>query len=340
MTQQASPTPPHRLLVGTKQAPPFAIKHADGTWSGISIELWQAIADELHLTYTWQEFDLQGLLVAVQQGRVDAAVAALTLTAAREQLFDFSHPFYTTGLGIAVKRDSKGHWWSGLQRLLSWKFLEIIAALVSLLGLVGMIVWLCERTHNPQQFGRGMLRGVGTGIWWAAVTMTTVGYGDKAPVTVIGRLVALVWMFAAIMMISGFTAAITTVLTVHELGQAVRGPEDLPRVRIGAAGGTTSAAYLQERHLPFHPYPEARSGLQALVQGDIDALVYDAPLLRYLALTEFQETVDVLPGTFERQDYGLAFPTGSALREPINRIILEKIHQPAWQNVLIRYLGP
>ena len=68
-------------------------------------------------------------------------------------------------------------------------------------------------------------------------------------------------------------------------------------------------------------------------------MVYDAPLLRYLALTEFQDTIDILPVTFERQDYGIAFPAESRLREPINRLILEKISQPAWQDVLRRYLG-
>jgi ABC-type amino acid transport substrate-binding protein len=339
MAQQTPPTAPQSLIVGTKQTPPFVIKHADGAWSGISIELWQMIAAELHLTYALREFDLQGLLTEVQQGTVDVAVAALTLTAAREQLFDFSHPFYTTGLGIAVQRSGTGKGQGILHRLLSWEFLEIIGALVGLLGLVGVVLWLCERKRNPQQFGHGIVPGVGSGIWWAAVTMTTVGYGDKAPVTVVGRIVALLWMFAAIIMISGFTAAITTVLTVRELKQMVQGPADFSRVRVGAVSGTTSDQYLQEKRLLYRTYPEARQGLQAVVQGEIDAMVYDAPLLRYLALSEFQDTIDVLPVTFERQDYGMAFPAESRLREPINRLILEKIYQPAWQDVLSRYLG-
>ena len=169
--------------------------------------------------------------------------------------------------------------------------------------------------------------------------MTTVGYGDKAPVTVGGRIVAVLWMFTAIVMISGFTAAITAALTVTELGLVVRGPEDLARVRVGTVAGTTSAEYLRDQHLGHRPYPTARDGLNALAQGELEALVYDAPLLRYLAMTEFQATVAVLSVTFDRQDYGIAFPTGSPLREPVNRLLLQKIRQAAWQEVLTRYLG-
>lgn len=54
-----------KLIVGTKLAAPFAIKNADGTWQGISIELWQTIATKLGLTYELREFDLKGLLDGV-----------------------------------------------------------------------------------------------------------------------------------------------------------------------------------------------------------------------------------------------------------------------------------
>ena len=36
------------LVIGTKEAPPFAMKAADGTWNGISVDLWRRVADQLH----------------------------------------------------------------------------------------------------------------------------------------------------------------------------------------------------------------------------------------------------------------------------------------------------
>ncbi|MFH7563901.1 MULTISPECIES: ion channel [Oceanimonas] len=44
-----------------------------------------------------------------------------------------------------------------------------------------------------------------------------MGYGDKAPVTFAGRLVGLIWMFAGMIMVASFTAAITSSLTVNNL---------------------------------------------------------------------------------------------------------------------------
>ena len=78
---QESPTPStQKLVVGVKEAPPFAIKQADNTWSGLSVELWQAIATDLQLSYVWRELDLAGLLQGVADGSLDVAVAALTIT--------------------------------------------------------------------------------------------------------------------------------------------------------------------------------------------------------------------------------------------------------------------
>ena len=174
---------------------------------------------------------------------------------------------------------------------------------------------------------------------WAAVTMTTVGYGDKAPVTFGGRLIALLWMFASIFLLSTLIAAITTALTVSELGTIVTGPDDLPRVRIGTVQGTTSETYLRAQRLVHQPYSHPLDGLQALVNGDIDAMVYDEPSLRYLTLTEFRGEVKVLPAIFRRQNYGIAMPTGSTLRESVNRSLLHIIEQAEWEDVLYQYLG-
>ena len=51
------------LVIGTKEAPPFSMKAADGTWQGISVDLWRRVADDLHLHYRFvEERDVQGLI--------------------------------------------------------------------------------------------------------------------------------------------------------------------------------------------------------------------------------------------------------------------------------------
>jgi len=325
--------------VGTKHAPPFAIKNDDGTWSGVSIDLWREVAAELDLKYELKEYDLVGLLNATKEGSIDVAVAALTVTAKREEGMDFTHPLHTTGLSIAVSANNQLGWFGLLQRFFSLNFLKAVMALALVLLGVGFLTWWFERKRNQSQFGGSAVHGIGSGFWWSAVTMTTVGYGDKAPVTLGGRLVAIVWMFAALILVAAFTGAIASALTVGQLEGAVSGPADLPRVRVGTVEGSTSEAYLSNRRITYRTSQTVMDGLQLLASGKIDAFVYDAPILRYLAKTEMHGAVEALPVKFERQDYAFALPTNSPLREPLNRAILMRIGQPQWQDTLYQYLG-
>ncbi len=169
--------------------------------------------------------------------------------------------------------------------------------------------------------------------------MTTVGYGDKTPRTLAGRVVGLIWMFVAIIIISSFTAAITSALTVSQLGSSIRGPADLPNVRVAGVASSTGEQYLKARHINYWEYPDALSALQALAEGTVDAVVYDAPILKYLAKEKFPGSVTVLPHTFVRQDYAIAVPQGSPLRETLDRVLEREIRSPRWQEISYHYQG-
>jgi ABC-type amino acid transport substrate-binding protein len=330
---------PRHLIVGTKQTPPFAIKNADGTWTGLSIELWRQVAEQQHITFDIQEYDLQGLLDAVQNKKVDLAVAALTITAEREKLLDFSHPMFSSGLAIATKPGGSGGALSALKGLFTLDIAKLLGGIFVLLSAIGVLVWFLERGKNDAQFARHPVKGIAAGVWWSAVTMTTVGYGDKSPVTIGGRILGLLWMFSAIIIIAIFTATITTNLTVDRLESAIKGPEDLPRVRVVTVAGSTSAAYLDKHHTTYKGVPTILDGLKAVQAGDADAMVYDAPVLQYLAKTELGDTVVVLPRVFERQSYGFAMPDGSGLREELNRALLTALAGERWADLVQKYLG-
>jgi ABC-type amino acid transport substrate-binding protein len=326
------------LIIGTKVAPPFVIKEEDGTFSGISIELWQRIAEEMGLQYEFRETTLSGLISGLQDGTLDVSVAALTVTAKREQQIDFTHPFHTTGLAIAVTRQESSVI-DMFQRFFSWKFMLVIAALCGLLLLVGVFLWLAERHKNQAMFGGSPAEGIGSSFWWAAVTMTTVGYGDKAPITLAGRVVGLIWMFAGLIIVSSFTAAITTSLTVSQLDSRVRGLDDLPNVRVATVKNSVSAEFLRDNGIGFSPQPNLVTATEGLAKGQFQAVVYDRPILLHLSHQQYPKRTDVLAETFERQDYAIAVQQDSPLRGPLNLALLRVIANDDWQTVLTRYLG-
>lgn len=313
------------LTVAVKEAPPFSHKGADGEWSGISIELWRDIASELDLEYELHETTLDDMIAGVADGRYDVAVAALTVTAEREAIIDFTHPFHTTGLAIAVSSKHEPYWWGIVDTVFSWAFLQVIAVLATMQLLVGTLVWLLERKANPEQFPDRTIGGVASGFWWAIVTMTTVGYGDKTPKSIAGRGVALLWMLASVVIIASVTATIASSLTVERLDARIRGPEDLHRFEVGAIQATTGAAFLRDEKIVSHSYADADEALDALIGGQIDALVWDAPLLAATVADRPELAIELVPGVFQRQDYAIAVGEGSDLREAINRVLPGKV---------------
>lgn len=224
---------PRVLIVGTKVAPPFAMKAEDGTWRGISIDLWRRIASQTHLRYRFQETTLKGLTDGVAEGSLDVAVAALTVTAPRQRVADFTQPFYSTGLGIAVAAGAGITWWPIVGNLFSLGFLRAVAVLFAVSLAVGVVLWLIERRHN-EHFGAHR-RGLGSSVWWSAVAMTqsSGAAGEKVPVTLPGRLLAIMWMVASVIVIASFTAALTSQLTLKQLRGRVHGRSDLRYVRRG-----------------------------------------------------------------------------------------------------------
>ncbi|MCA8962136.1 MAG: transporter substrate-binding domain-containing protein, partial [Planctomycetes bacterium] len=205
------------LVIGTKEAPPFAFKREDGTWDGISFALMRRLSNDLGFDYRIEERTLDGLFTGLEEGQLDLSIAALTVTPEREERVDFSHPYHTSGLAIATRSESgleASTVFLFLKRLFSIQFFQGIAALGIVLLATGGLIWWLERRKNPEQFGGSTARGLGSGFWWSAVTMTTVGYGDKAPRSLGGRILTLFWMFAGLILASSFTAAITTALTV------------------------------------------------------------------------------------------------------------------------------
>lgn len=327
------------LVVGTKEAPPFAMKLVDGNWSGISIDLWRRIAEERGWRYRIAEEEtVQGLLDGITAGKFDVAVAALTVTAAREQDMDFSAAFYATGLGIAIPAGNGVSWTPVIRALTSFGFFQAVLALIGLALAVGVLVWLLERRHN-EEFGGGLKKGLSSSVWWTTVAMTQRGIGHAGPRTLPGRTVAMLWMVGSIIAIAVFTAGITSALTVRSLQSSVQGVTDLTRVHVGAVSGTSTEISLARIRAKFTGFPTARDGLLALRAGRIDAFVYDRPLLAWTINHEFRSSVQLLDATFEPQHYAFALPAGSALRKPLNVSILKATQSTWWEELLFRYLG-
>ncbi|MFF3564864.1 potassium channel family protein [Streptomyces sp. NPDC002574] len=79
----------------------------------------------------------------------------------------------------------------------------VVGAVLGLLAFGSVAVLEAER-HSPH----GNIRTIGDALWWSFTTMTTVGYGDHAPTTGVGRLIAVGLMLSGIALLGVVTANI------------------------------------------------------------------------------------------------------------------------------------
>ena len=279
-------------------------------------------------------------LDAVASGEADGGIAAISITQEREEVIDFTFSYFDCwpghsrlGCKLVGATHSSNHQPGFLVRLL-----ELFGLLLVVIVAAGHVIWLLERNRN-EDFPIGYLAGVWQGIWWAAVTVTTVGYGDKTPRGLTGRIFGLLWMFAGLFIIASFTAGVTSRLTVQQIQGVINGPQDLPGKIVVTVEGSTADEWLTAT---AHSAPYGRHVDEAydlLDRGSVQAVVYDYPVLRYYALNFGEGRVQVVGAPFNEEDYGIAFPADSPLREEINRALLQLREDGTYDQIYAKWFG-
>jgi ABC-type amino acid transport substrate-binding protein len=327
------------ISVGIKNAPPFVMKDSDGEWRGIAVDLWKRAASEIDQPYRLVEVEtVNDLLDYVVHGKFDIAVGAVTITPGRERLLDFSQPYYVTGLGIAVPAETGASWWPVLRSITSFGFLQAVAALMGLSIAVGVLLWLVERRHN-EHFSGTIVKGLSSSVWWSAAAMTQRWTGDYRPLTLPGRIIAVLWLVVSIIAIAVFTAGLTSTLTMRKLHGSVQNVGDLSTVRVGTVTGTATEETLARMRLSYRSYADINEGLRALREGKLDAFVHDKPLLAWTIRQNYSLSLELLDITFDPQTYGFALPPNSQLRKPLNLALLNSVQSDWWRSLLFRYTG-
>jgi polar amino acid transport system substrate-binding protein len=95
-------------IVGTEaQFPPFEIVDSQGNVVGFDVDLLNAIAEDQGFKVEYMDQDFAGLIPALQTGNIDIIASGMTITEEREKEVDFSEPYITAGLAIAVTADNE-----------------------------------------------------------------------------------------------------------------------------------------------------------------------------------------------------------------------------------------
>jgi polar amino acid transport system substrate-binding protein len=298
------------IRVGVEESPPFAYKVND-KWMGLSVEAFEESIADTDMSAEYVEVPFIEFADAFYSEKIDVYIPAVTITNKREQEFDFSFAYYHDELAV-----------SGLEQnsfnTYVWNFITTALPAISWMSIalciIGGLYWFAEKAQDD---GRRTFREFFDSFYWAMTTAATVGYGDEAPKTVLGRSVAMIWMLLGIIF---FTYTVTNVSNIKEHTLNVSDLKSISVVR-----GTTSEAFAETNkisHIVLYNEDEITDKMVVL---------HDKTILESKGLDPV-----VLDNT--DQYYGFVFPQGSILREPINQGLLKLLESPRWPLVKSFYL--
>ena len=307
---------------------------------GYSVDVWDQAARRLNLSYAWTVYDtIDELIGSITAGKADLAIAAISMTPERDAELDFSYPYYDSGLQIMLRQRARPSFFQGIS-LVSAPFLLEVLLMGVLAGLLmAHLIWLVERRTNPS-FPRGYIQGIWEGLWWLLGIIASGAYRDLETKSVIKRLMTVVFWIFGVAIVAEFTATLTSALTIHQLNSSISSPEDLPGYRLVTLNDSTAAEYLSQHNLDFTRVDQIETAYTLLQDQDVDAIVFDAPVLLYYAAHQGNRQVTVPGKIFHLEKYGLALPEGASLREDLNLVLLELYEDGTLESLQQKWFGP
>lgn len=334
----APPATPQRVRVAVSQVEPFVVKQGD-RYMGFSVDLWNEIA--LRNGYQTEYVEAPGVdeqLDLVRSGRADVAIGAVDITSDRLRTLGFSVPTFDGGLQIVVPTSHATSLETLIGTLTDSAVVRLFLLLLGSAVVAAIIVWLVERRHNPD-FGPGAPKGMWEGLWWAVVTMLTVGYGDRVTRTNLGRIFSVAFMVFGVVLVAQLTATFSASLNREQAKSTVRGPEDLLGHSIVTVKDSEGARYLREHHVPATEVGGESEMIQAVADGHFDAGVHDSATLAYQVNQFGRGRLRLEGGPFTRNFYSIAVPPASELQTAVNQAIVSADADGTYDRIARSWFG-
>ncbi len=300
------------LLVIASEVHPCVFT-SDGDPSGFSVELWETLASTLEIEYSLELKSFDEKLVSIKEKRADVAIGCISVTNAREQDMDFTHPIAASGFTAVSLVDRS------LIPNFSDESMKMLLILLLLVILFAHLMWISE--HGRETISDRYLPGVFESMWFSIVTMSTVGYGDIAPKRALGRVSAVLLILTGVTAFGVIFGQFAADAMVQRATSPVQSVSDLRKYVVGIKTNTAAAAYCEDLGLKTETFDDLQDAAEALREGHVDIVVHDAFAISHLAKNH-QDLIVTEP-SFAPHFIAIALQEASTLREPLNAALLK-----------------
>ncbi|XP_013793038.1 glutamate receptor ionotropic, NMDA 2D-like, partial [Limulus polyphemus] len=316
--------------------------------SGFCIDLLQSFAVDLGFTYdlfrvsdgTWGTVNngvWNGLIAEVLSGRADVVVTSIKINSERKTAVDFTIPFLDTGITIAVaKRTGIISPKAFLEPFdtVSWLLILLVSIQLAVL-FVFVFEWMSPSGYDmklapPSGYKFSLLRTYW--LMWAILFGASVNIDCPRGFT--AKFMSSVWAMFAVVFLALYTANLAAFMITREEFYDLSGIDDKrlknprltdPPFRFGTIPNGNTDAVLKEFKPEIHKYMKKfnRSsvigGVRAVKKGKLDAFVYDATVLEYLAGQDNECRLLTVGSWYATTGYGFALPKKSKYLSMFNK---------------------
>ncbi|XP_062373922.1 glutamate receptor ionotropic, NMDA 2A [Sardina pilchardus] len=286
-----------------------------------------------------------GMVGEVVYKKAVMAVGSLTINEERSEVIDFSVPFVETGISVMVSRSNGTVSPSAFLEPFSpsvWVMMFVMLLLVTAIA-----VFLFEFI-SPLGFNRNLAQGkdphgpsftIGKAIWllWGLVFNNSVPVQNPRGTT--SKFIVSVWAFFAVIFLASYTANLAAFMIQEEFVDQVTGLSDKkfqspysfsPPFRFGTVPNGSTERNIRKNYPDMHQYmvkyhqTGVHDALISLKTGKLDAFIYDAAVLNYMAgRDDGCKLVTIGSGyVFATTGYGIALQKGSYWKRHVDLAIL------------------
>ena len=327
---------PSKLRVGFAGGEPAVIVSGTGKITGITVEMWHELAEKLNLNDEMVFYSsVPEMLVHLGLGKIDVAFGTISITPERLELFDFTQPVGQDHLTLLLP-SSPPTLWGIVRPFLGWAFISSAGVIYLCLFTVGNLLWLAEHKDNPEQFTPEYFKGIKEGMWCAVMTFTTVGYGDRYPITPLGRIIASWWAIISTIIVSSLTAGIATTLALAFSPRSVEEfskPQDLNNARIAVITGSNAAKWATYYGARLVPIKDLASGITQLKNKQVDAILYSRLFLENYLHQNPQIDYRMANFSLGTEYYSIALTANNPLTKKLNEQLFNIDTQIKFQQI-------
>ena len=322
------------LKVGTIERYPFVIKNG-GDLRGFSIDLWKEIAKRNNLSYEFVFYEnFSDMLDDLKVGKTDLAVSNISITEKRKKYFDFSYPYYSSGVAVLIPESgAKKTFWR------AFKESALLKILIFIFLLFLIFVFSVYKKATKEGVYQKNFNGLRKSFFWSwnyFFGKTSANSFLKIP----KRLFLAIFVFFVFLSSTLLISNIQDRIKVSDLKQNIKSVADIHSFRVGVSKGTTMEDFALKHSLSYISYDDFLKALDALETLEVDVVLGDyATSKEYYAKELAERKIKIVGSVLQPDNIAIAFVKNSKYKDLINKSLVDLQKEGLYQKLLKKYFN-